>query len=129
MEEERERRKKVRGKKRGAEDFSFFNEEFISSFQNRTNKFGDQPLESMFDGKDLTVDFEVSFTEATQEGGSTHEIDVKREVICTACNGTRERAGSQSFACYSCKGEGIKEDALFHKKTKCNTCKGHGKHV
>ena len=63
--EERERRKKVRGKKRGAEDFSFVNEEFINSFQNRTNNFGDQPLESMFDGKDLTVDFEVSFTEAT----------------------------------------------------------------
>ena len=37
--EERERRRKERGKKRYAEDYSFVNEEFFSSWQNRTNNF------------------------------------------------------------------------------------------
>lgn len=122
---ERERRRKERGKKRGAEDYSFVNEEFFSSWQNRTNNFkdnfadgqegGEQTLESMFDGRDLYVDIEVPFELAMQEGGSTHDIVVKREVLCFSCNGTRERTGSASLPCYSCKGEGIKEDALFHK--------------
>lgn len=64
-----------------------------------------------------------------QEGGVTKEIIIQRDNICSSCNGTREAEGSQSITCYSCGGEGIKEDALFHKKVKCNTCKGHGKLV
>ena len=83
----------------------------------------------MFDGNDLAVDVEVTFAEVMQEGGVKKNVTLRREVICSSCNGTRERAGSQSLSCYSCKGEGIKEDALFHKKSRCNTCKGHGKLV
>lgn len=36
---ERERRRKERGKKRYEQDYSFVNEEFFSSWQNRTNNF------------------------------------------------------------------------------------------
>ena len=83
----------------------------------------------MFDGMDIHADVEVTFDEVMQEGGIRKEIEVDREVICTTCNGTRERPGSTSLPCYSCKGTGLKEDALFGKKTRCNTCKGHGKLV
>ena len=83
----------------------------------------------MFDGRDLYIDVEVNFSEVIQDGGVTKEILVTRDVLCHTCNGTRERPGSQSTTCYSCKGEGIKEDPLFHRKTRCNTCKGHGKLV
>ena len=64
-----------------------------------------------------------------QQGGCNREITVQKEVICTSCNGSREKAGSTSSTCYSCQGEGVKEDSLFHKKTRCNTCKGQGKLV
>ena len=132
---EKERRRKERGKKRYEEDYSFVNEEFFSSWQNRTNnhksKFGENDgestFETMFDGKNLYTDVEVTFAEAMQEGGCTREILVQREVLCSSCNGSRERSGSESMTCYSCAGEGIKEDALFHNKNRCNTCKGHGK--
>ena len=52
---------------------------------------------------------------------------MSRSVICSSCNGSREAVGSKSNVCYSCKGTGIKEDSLFKKKVKCNTCQGHGK--
>ena len=113
------------------------NEEFFSSWQNRTNNYKssfdasgeEEALQSMFDGRNLYVDVEVSFAEVMQEGGVTKEVTVTRDSHCKTCNGTRERPGSQSLPCYSCKGEGVKKDALFGKETKCNTCKGHGKLV
>ena len=69
---EKERRRKERGKKRYEEDYSFVNEEFFSSWQNRTNNhkqnFGDNDgentFETMFDGKNLYTDVEVTFAEA-----------------------------------------------------------------
>ena len=139
---ERERRRKERGKKRFEEDYSFANDQFFSSWQNRTNSHQNyhgntadssqnpnhenNSIDTMFDGKSLSVDVEITFAEAVKDGGCTQEISVQREVICGSCEGTREQAGSQSTPCYSCKGEGVKEDALFHNKTMCNTCKGHG---
>lgn len=129
---ERERRKKERGKKRYEEDYSFVNEEFFSSWQNRTNNHKNTgsegtSIEKMFDGGSITVDVEVTFSEVMQEGGVSKDVTVERQEACPACKGSRERAGSESLACYSCKGEGVKEDALFHKQVKCNTCKGYGK--
>ena len=98
---ERERRKKERGKKRFEEDYSFVNEEFFSSWQNRTNNHGqsfeegaEQTIETMFDGKNLKADVKVSFAESMQEGGVTKNITVTREDICGSCKGTRERSGS-----------------------------------
>jgi len=68
---ERERRRNERGKKRFEQDFSFVNEEFFSSWQNRTNNHkssfdagsDEQALHAMFDGRDLYADVEVSFAE------------------------------------------------------------------
>ena len=70
---ERERRRKERGKKRFEEDHSFVNEEFFTSWQNRTSNFkstfqtdpkaGEKTLETMFDGGDLHADVELSFAE------------------------------------------------------------------
>ena len=127
---ERERRKRERGKKRFEQDYSFVNEEFFNSWQNRTNTSGAaSSIEQAFNGRDHSVDVEVTFDEVMQEGGVIKTVSVDLDVICPSCNGTRERAGSTSLPCYSCKGTGVKKDALFNKETKCNTCKGHGKLV
>ena len=133
---ERERRRRERGKKRYEQDYSFVNDEFFSSWKNRTSNFSssngatrdsEMPLEAMWNGADLNVDIEIAFDEVLQIGGITKDVRIAKQVLCSSCNGTRERAGSLSLPCYSCKGEGLKVDGLFHKQTRCNTCKGHGK--
>ena len=73
MKAERERRRSERGKKRYEQDYSFINEEFFSSWQNRTNNFkssydsyteGGEDAPEMFDGHNLYVDLDVTFEEA-----------------------------------------------------------------
>ena len=81
----------------------------------------------MFNGRNLRIDLEVNFAEVMQEGGCTKQITADRDTLCKSCKGSRENSGSQSLQCYSCKGKGIKLDAIFQKETRCNTCKGHGK--
>ena len=56
----------------------------------------------------------------------SHTLNYKREVVCSACNGSKEAPGEKSFECYSCKGTGIKKDPLFKTEKKCNTCQGFG---
>jgi molecular chaperone DnaJ len=58
--------------------------------------------------------------------GIDKKISFTKELKCKACQGTKEAQGSKPSQCYSCKGEGIKKDPLFHKESKCNTCVGHG---
>ena len=81
----------------------------------------------MFDGKDMRIDLEVSFDEIMREGGLLKHVEVKRETLCPSCQGSRESTESESLTCYSCKGSGVKLDAIFQKETRCNTCMGHGK--
>ena len=73
-----------------------------------------------FHGKDVHVCMSITFNEALQ--GAEKKINYTREVKCKSCTGTKEAQGSKSSVCYSCKGEGVKKDPLFHKESKCNTC-------
>ena len=52
-----------------------------------------------------------------------------KNVICSECDGTREKKGSQSIQCYSCRGEGVRIDPYNGKKSPCNACGGFGKVV
>jgi len=56
----------------------------------------------------------LTFEEALQ--GTDKEITFIKEVKCSSCHGTKEAEGSKPLACYSCKGEGVKKDPLFHKE-------------
>lgn len=86
------------------------------------------PIEAMWNGADLNVDIEITFDEVMQVGGITKDVRITKQVLCSSCKGTRERAGSKSLSCYSCKGKGMKVDGLFqNRQTRCNTCKGHAK--
>jgi len=49
-----------------------------------------------------------------------------KNVACPGCEGSRNVGGESGSNCYSCKGTGIREDPLFHKESRCNTCKGFG---
>ena len=111
------------------QDNSFVNEQFFKSWQNRTGRREMKGEESAGIGDELWADLYVTYEEALQEGGVTKHIDVSRNILCPSCNGLRERKGSQSLSCYSCKGEGVKTDPIFRKEVKCNTCQGFGKLV
>ena len=84
---ERERRRRERGKKRYEQDYSFVNEEFFSSWKNRTSNFSSSngtvpdseiPLEAMWNGADLNVDVEIAFEEIFQEGGIAKEVETTK---------------------------------------------------
>ena len=72
---ERERRRQERGKKRYEENYDYVNEEFFSSWQNRTKSkvnWDDteggstkdkKSIETMFDGRDLYADLDLTFEE------------------------------------------------------------------
>eukprot|EP00347_Sterkiella_histriomuscorum_P015383 403357225 len=135
--EETERRKKERGKRRFEEDFDYANEEFFASWKSRfqgsgqqqqtqyTSAGGDKGADySRFDGIDIQQEVKITFQEAMQ--GVEKPIQFSREIRCPSCKGTREDSGSKSSQCYSCKGEGVKKDPLFHQQQECNTCHGHG---
>eukprot|EP00347_Sterkiella_histriomuscorum_P012009 403370241 len=130
-------RKSERGKRRFEEDFDYANEEFFASWKSRfqgsgqqqqtqyTSAGGDKGAEySRFDGIDIQQEVKITFQEAMQ--GVEKPIQFSREIRCPWCKGTREDSGSKSSICYSCKGEGVKKDPLFHQQQECNTCHGHG---
>lgn len=77
-----------------------------------------------FNGEDIKLDIHIEFNESLQ--GIEKTLEIIREIKCHTCEGKKEAHGSRSSLCYSCKGEGIKKDPLFHKESKCNTCGGHG---
>lgn len=64
---EHKRRQLERGKKRFEEDYSFVNQEFFSSWKNRTsNQYkssqkNEHDCEKMFDGSDLAADLTLIF--------------------------------------------------------------------
>ena len=138
--EEIERRKRERGKKRYEEDYDFANEEFYNMFKERTKgkgqgaKSGENSKETEedvndmnFNGKDINMTLDVNiedslFNQTIQE----KTIKFMKNVICTSCNGSRNVDGEKGSLCYSCNGTGIRKDPLFHKESKCNTCKGFG---
>lgn len=83
----------------------------------------------MFDGADVFAELHLSLAETLQLDPLRKSVAVVREMICSVCKGSKEQPGTSSSECYSCKGLGVKKDPLFHKESKCNTCKGHGKLV
>lgn len=86
----------------------------------------DDPLE--LNGKPINLAYTVKLEDMIFSPYNTQSIEVSysKQSNCVKCHGTRESNGGQGFTCYGCKGSGIREDPLFRRKQKCNTCKGFG---
>ena len=80
-----------------------------------------------FNGRNIELSLDLSIEDSLFEKKMTQKtLEFSKEVICSTCNGSREKKDSKGSNCYSCKGTGIRKDPLFHKEARCNTCRGFG---
>ncbi|MDO9154130.1 MAG: molecular chaperone DnaJ [Paludibacter sp.] len=82
-------------------------------------------------GSDLRVKVKLNLTEIAN--GVEKKIKVKKQVICSHCNGAGAAHGSQSVTCTTCHGSGrvtrVQNTILGQMQTasECPTCQGDGK--
>lgn len=89
--------------------------------------FGTRRAERAYSrGSDIITGLEVSFEEAFS--GTTRPVSVKREAVCTYCNGTGAEALEN---CPKCKGTGRIQSSrgFFRMAQTCPDCGGTGKKV
>ncbi len=82
-------------------------------------------------GSDLRVKVKLNLSEIAN--GVEKKIKVKKQVICSYCNGTGAEHGSQAVTCNTCHGSGrvtrVQQTILGQMQTasECPTCQGDGK--
>jgi molecular chaperone DnaJ len=82
-------------------------------------------------GRDLNYRVNISLEEAYR--GIDREIEVNREEICPACNGSRANPGSEPEQCPDCDGSGQVQKrtrtpfGMFTQISVCPRCQGEGK--
>ena len=80
-------------------------------------------------GADLRYDLKISFNDAAF--GWETEIEIPKNVICEACNGTGAKPGTYPTQCPNCKGTGqvTRSQGFFTISTTCAQCHGEGKFI
>jgi molecular chaperone DnaJ len=80
-------------------------------------------------GRDLTYDLEISFSEAAL--GVDKTIEVNRPADCATCGGEGAKPGTPVHACNVCQGRGqVKyQRGLFAAARPCHACRGSGKKI
>jgi molecular chaperone DnaJ len=77
-------------------------------------------------GEDLRYMLKLEFAEAVH--GTSKEIDIERREVCTTCNGSRAKPGSNPQRCSTCDGNGqvLHSQGFFMIQTTCPECRGEG---
>lgn len=80
-------------------------------------------------GADLRYDLKISFFDAAF--GKETEIEIPKNVLCEACNGTGAKPGTYPTHCPNCNGTGhvTRSQGFFTISTTCGQCHGEGKVV
>ncbi len=78
-------------------------------------------------GRDIQYEVNISLEEAFS--GVHKKIQVPREEICTHCNGSGAKPGTQPKSCPTCGGQGqvFMTSGFFRMAQTCGTCRGQGK--
>ena len=82
-------------------------------------------------GRDISIDVELPFKDSIQ--GTIRKVLLTKNNICTECNGTGAKTGTEMVTCSTCNGNGkIRETrqsimGSFQTVRECNTCYGAGK--
>jgi len=108
----------------GVDDiFSAFGDLFGDLFAGRGRGGGRRRAQR---GADLRMDVRLSFAEAVH--GIEKEIQVARDVPCSACSGSGAKPGTRPQACETCEGKGqvLHSQGFFVIQTTCPTCRGQG---
>ena len=77
-------------------------------------------------GADLRYDLKITFHDAAF--GTETEIEIPKNVVCEACNGTGAKPGTYPTHCPDCKGTGqvTRSQGFFTISTTCGQCRGEG---
>lgn len=82
-------------------------------------------------GSDIQVDVEISFEEMVT--GTRKTVRLRKEVVCSDCDGTGGKKGSKLETCPDCNGTGQIRQTVrsflgtFQQVAQCPTCHGKGK--
>lgn len=94
------------------------------------NFFGGGPRQRVNRGSDVESSISITLEEAYK--GCTKNIQVRRDVSCSRCNGTGSADG-KTHQCPDCQGQGVvfntlrKGNAIYSSQSYCNKCGGTGK--
>jgi molecular chaperone DnaJ len=77
-------------------------------------------------GADLRYDLQISFMDAAL--GSTTEINMHKQTLCSVCRGTGCAPGTSPQACSLCQGRGqvTQSSGFFSISSTCPQCRGQG---
>ena len=77
-------------------------------------------------GDDIKVDLELTFEESIF--GATKEVDVRRQTVCSDCNGSGAQGGKAPSTCPHCGGRGQVryQQGFFTVARTCGNCAGTG---
>lgn len=80
-------------------------------------------------GADIRYNLTLSFMEAAF--GTETEIDIKKMVVCPACNGSMCEPGTHPETCSHCGGMGqvSRNQGFFTVRTTCPNCRGEGQTI
>lgn len=97
---------------------------------------GGSIFESFFGGgqsqsKGATLRCNLNLTLLESYTGVEKTIELRRNEICSKCNGTGAKEGTKPKTCTTCKGHGevIASQGFFSVRQACPTCRGHGKMI
>jgi molecular chaperone DnaJ len=80
-------------------------------------------------GADLRYDLKISFIDAAS--GKETEIEIPKNTLCGACQGTGAKPGTHPIPCPTCRGTGqvTRSQGFFTISTTCGQCHGEGKYI
>jgi molecular chaperone DnaJ len=91
------------------------------------NIFGSQRQRGPHRGEDITYSVEIDLEDAIL--GKTMQVDLRRDVTCSVCNGSGSQPGSSPRTCPTCMGSGRVSQGRggLSIAQPCPTCHGEGK--
>ncbi|HBH71497.1 MAG TPA: molecular chaperone DnaJ [Candidatus Yonathbacteria bacterium] len=93
--------------------------------------FGGGRREQARRGRDISVDLEISFSEAVF--GVEHKVRITKTSACDVCHGSGAKPNTKTKECATCKGKGRIQESVrtilgnFAQERECSACNGSGK--
>lgn len=113
----------------GNVDISEIFGDLFGDFFNQASGMGGRRRSRAQRGDDLKIDLNLTFEETIF--GATHNVEVKRQVVCHDCNGSGAQGGKAPSSCPQCGGRGQVryQQGFFTVARTCGNCAGTGQVV